>query len=412
MSSDHLFSGPHWFDVDRHQREELKKEVGEIDGDRLLNTSVEDLVKYLAGKYQITVPALVEDEIVVEQHDTQIDVSRDSMRIIHDRSRPFHVKGTEIQVEVPFTGEAEAFRIHPSSYDSMPPRAAVRQGRLYFSVSGTNLEPTAVRAEIDRTLKSIKWYLEKLAGDVLSLNNQLPEVARGVVQRRREKLLGDRTLVASLGFKMKERPGAAKTFVAPEVRRKLHPVMPESKSKPYVPEPTLAPTDYEHVLTVVQNMAHVMELSPSAFVTTGEEALRSHFLVQLNGHYEGNATGETFNFEGKTDILIKSAGRNIFIAECKFWDGPKKLTETLDQLLGYSSWRDTKTAVILFSRNRDFSKVLAAIPPTVQAHPQHKADLPGSTETVFRYRFAHRDDANREMYLTVLAFNVPSPQAQ
>jgi hypothetical protein len=28
-----------------------------------------------------------------------------------------------------------------------------------------------------------------------------------------------------------------------------------------------------------------------------------HFLVQLNGQYEGQATGETFNFEGKTDMI-------------------------------------------------------------------------------------------------------------
>jgi hypothetical protein len=37
-----------------------------------------------------------------------------------------------------------------------------------------------------------------------------------------------------------------------------------------------------------------------------EEDLRQHFLVQLNGQYEGQATGETFNFQGKTDILIRA----------------------------------------------------------------------------------------------------------
>jgi hypothetical protein len=139
-----------------------------------------------------------------------------------------------------------------------------------------------------------------------------------------------------------------------------------------------------------------------------EEALRSHFLVQLNGHYEGQATGETFNYQGKTDILIRSEGRNIFVAECKFWGGPKKLTETIDQLLGYSCWRDTKVAVILFNRNKDFSKVLEAIPAAVKAHPNRKRDLGPISETNFRYVFAHRDDRNREMVLTVLAFDVPS----
>ncbi len=139
-----------------------------------------------------------------------------------------------------------------------------------------------------------------------------------------------------------------------------------------------------------------------------EESLRSHFLVQLNGHYEGGATGETFNYEGKTDILIRVQGKNIFIAECKYWGGPKKLIDTIDQLLSYSSWRDTKVAIIIFNRNKNFSAVLDAIRPTVDAHPNYKKYIRQESETNFRYVFANRDDPNREMILTVLAFDVPS----
>jgi hypothetical protein len=63
-----------------------------------------------------------------------------------------------------------------------------------------------------------------------------------------------------------------------------------------------------------------------------------------NGVFKGQATGETFNFQGKTDILIRVEGKNVFIAECKFWKGEKALLATLDQLLSYLSWRDTKAA--------------------------------------------------------------------
>lgn len=139
-----------------------------------------------------------------------------------------------------------------------------------------------------------------------------------------------------------------------------------------------------------------------------EESIRSHFLVQLNGHYEGQATGETFNYQGKTDILIRSEGKNIFIAECKFWSGPKKLIETIDQLLGYSSWRDTKVAVIVFNRNKDFSKVLESIQETSKQHSNFKRQIAFASETMFRYVFAHRDDPNRELLLTVMAFDVPA----
>ena len=154
-------------------------------------------------------------------------------------------------------------------------------------------------------------------------------------------------------------------------------------------------------------MALVMERSPSAFINMKEEDLRMQFLVPLNGHYEGQATGETFNFEGKTDILIRHEGKNVFIAECKFWTGEKGLTETIDQLLKYVSWRDTKAAIILFNKNKDVSAVLSKIPEVAQDHKCFKRSLGKSSETCFKYIFHQPDDVNREMYLTVMVFNIP-----
>lgn len=407
---DYLFTGPDWHSVDRHQRQQMAEEIEKVDPDRLLNTAVDDLSLYFSEKYKIDVPVLDEENLVVDQREKQIDVSRDQNRYITDRSRPFYITGSEIEVEIPFAGEAEAFKIQPNPYTLSPPRASVRGNLLTFVVVGTNLDAAQVRGEIERTIREVQSYLTNLRANVVGLNGQLLEEARRAIESRRSKLLANRDTVASLGFKMKERQNAPKTYVPPEVRRKISPVMPPASSAPYKPEPSLGQSDYEHILGVMQGMTQVMELSPSAFHDVDEEALRSHFLVQLNGHYQGQATGETFNYEGKTDILIRSEGRNIFVAECKFWSGPKKLAETIDQLLGYSSWRDTKTAVVVFNRNRDFSKVLAAIPDAVRAHPQFKKDLPGSTETIFRYLFSNRDDRNRELYLTVMAFDVPTPR--
>ena len=407
---DYLFTGPDWHSVDRHQRQQMVAEIEKVAPDRLLNTSVDDLALYFSEKYKIDVPVLDEENLVVDQREKQIDVSRDPNRHIRDRSRPFYITGSEIEVEIPFTGEAEAFKIQPNPYTLSPPRACARGNLLTFTIVGTNLQATQVRGEIERTVREVQSYLTNLRANVAGLNGQLQDEARTAIEARRNKLLANRNTVASLGFKMKERQNAPKTYVPPEVRKKISPVMPPASSAPYKPEPAQGQNDYEHILGVMQGMTQVMELSPSAFHDVDEEALRSHFLVQLNGHYQGQATGETFNYEGKTDILIRSEGRNIFIAECKFWSGPKKLAETIDQLLGYSSWRDTKTAVLVFNRNRNFSKVLAAIPDAVRAHPQYKKDLPGATETVFRHLFSNRDDRNRELYLTVMAFDVPTPR--
>ena len=122
----------------------------------------------------------------------------------------------------------------------------------------------------------------------------------------------------------------------------------------------------------------------------------------------GQATGETFNGAGKTDILIRSGDRNIFIAECKFWDGPKSLREAIDQLLGYSTWRDTKTAIFVFNRERQLSHVLEQAPGVLEAHPAYARSVTSYTaETGFRYVLKRPDDPARELIVTILVFEIP-----
>jgi hypothetical protein len=237
------------------------------------------------------------DDIVADQSETEIDVSHEAGRDI--LRRPLNIKGTAIEVTVPFDGDGEVFKIQPTSHTLNPPRGEVRDEALVLRIQGTSLTAEGVRGEIDRTLSQIQEHLTTLRRDAQGLNDQLSSLARSAIERRREKLLRDRNLLGSLGFKMKERAGAPRTYVAPEVRRKLSPIMPKASGAPFKPEPTLSDADYEHILGVVQNMAIVMERSPSAFVSMDEEALRSHFLVQLNGHYEGQATGETFQLPRK-----------------------------------------------------------------------------------------------------------------
>ena len=77
--------------------------------------------------------------------------------------------------------------------------------------------------------------------------------------------------------------------------------------------------------------------------------------------------------------------------------------------MGYLSWRDTKTAVVIFNRNRDFSNVLKSIIETTETHPHKKKGPEKLGETRFRYTFSNPNDTNRELTLTAMAFDVPQP---
>ena len=184
--------------------------------------------------------------------------------------------------------------------------------------------------------------------------------------------------------------------------------MPPASTQAFKPEPTLLENDYNNILSILENMTHVMERSPKAFKDINEEALRMHFLMQLNGQYEENATGETFNYNGKTDILIRMQDKNVFIAECKFWKGKSKYLETIEQILGYSSWRDSKVAILLFNRNKSLSNVIEQVTDATKEHKNYKREIKLDHETQKRFIFSQIGDSNREMLITVMLFDVPT----
>lgn len=385
----------------------MYREIDSIEPNRLLNTSVNDLCDYFEAEYLVEAPQLREDQVTVDQGETQIDVSQDRNRYIRDRSRPFHITGVAVTFFVPFEGDAELFKCRPSSYTTAPPMAEVSKDELRIRYTKTDHDAERLKTEFQREIGEIGRYLGWVQNDVAAFNKTVRQKAETRINHRREKLLKDQGLAAGLGFPMRERPGATKTYVTPEVRRKPKVEMPKASTEPYVQEPVLDLGDYEHILSVVNNMVLVMERSPHAFHDMNEEDLRQHFLVQLNGQYEGQATGETFNYQGKTDILIRVEGKNIFIGECKFWHGPKGFTETMDQVLGYTSWRDTKTALFIFNRQKNLSNIIGQIPGLMENHPNFKCWLDYKAETGFRAVFHHNDDKNREIIMTVLIFDIP-----
>lgn len=407
-SKGYLFASNDLRAMIENQRAALRQEVEQMDANRLLNTAPADLSKYLVEKYSLTAPVLRRDDWSADEHETQIDVRNDQNRWITDRSRPCLIPGQRVTVEVPFDGEAVLFYAQPSSFSSMLPRAEIQGNSIFMKFDLAHDGPQRdVKQEADKILNDIEQYLTWVRSDVNGFMQGLAGEADRAIASRRERILANQGRASSLGIPLKNRADAPKTFVLPDVKRKVVPILPPATSSAYAPEPVLDMETYEHILTVVQNMAHVMERSPSAFKTMGEEDLRQHFLVQLNGQFEGAATGETFNVKGKTDILLRANDRNVFIGECKYWKGPKVYRETIDQLLGYTAWRDTKTAILIFNRGTAMSTVLAGVEAETSGHGNFKRKIDWKHESGCRYVLHHPNDANREFLLTVLVFDVP-----
>lgn len=165
---------------------------------------------------------------------------------------------------------------------------------------------------------------------------------------------------------------------------------------------------YTDVLSTLSAYGRDLETKPRVYIGQDEEGLRDHFLTVLGSRYERTtATGETFNRQGKTDILLKDdQGHNLFIAECKWWKGPVVFHSTISQLFdNYVTWRDTKLAVLFFVDNKDFSNVLSQIKSEAEQHPYYLSFLTQKDDTSFSFIFRQKDDAAHEVKLEIMLFH-------
>ena len=274
------------------------------------------------------------------------------------------------------------------------------------SFADDSANPEQLKAEIQRTIESLSSAVTNLARDVAGHNAEAPRLVRAALERKRNKATAAVGAVAALGIPIKAK-GSPSTFVAPAIRRATPVSRPRVSVETFSPEPVLELKEFEHILGVLRSMALVIERSPSSFASLDEEAIRTHFLLQLNGHYEGAATGETFNSSGKTDILIRVDNRNVFIAECKFWRGPKSFSEAVDQLLGYLTWRDSKCALLIFNQTKDSTTIRQKMHEIMASRPEHRKTISYEEAGDGRYIFVKDSEPGREIQIHTMLFDIP-----
>lgn len=388
-------------------RENIQREISSYPSEKMLNTATNDLAEYLINKYSVdSIPVLNEEPVMLQPREAKVRNSYYS----NPNFDYEYFNGTALDFEVACSGDTKFFRYQPSSWSTCYPHINIGNGKIGFSLYllKNEFENTdAIRNEVSRTISSVKKVLDTLQEDATRFNQGLKNVIPTWIENRKNDLLAKQNLVANLGFPLKPKLGS-QSYVVSVKKKKIELTPPKASSSQYKPEPCLSESAYEEILKTLDLMSETMEKSPSAFKGMDEESIRTHFLVDLNGMFEGSASGETFNKNGKTDILISVDGKNIFIGECKFWKGEKHFLETIDQILGYLTWRDTKACILVFNRKKGLSDVLKKIKEAVPKHLNYKRTLGERSETDFRYVFANNEDRNREIYLSVKVYDIPT----
>jgi len=393
----------------RNLIEKVTHEIDSLDNDYVLKASATELEDYYVNKVLIEPLELDSENFYIEnQAGIKKDVSHDFDRMSF-RGERIVVQGTQLDIAIPFGGDPMLWRVRPSTFTmSGYPEINIGNGTISFSITfaDDSVDPERLKQQIDSNVKSLAGAVLNLKRDVENHNKSAPDQIKAALERKRIKAQSATSAVADLGIPFKRRDNPP-TFTVPTTRRATPTSRPKVPTESYKPEPVLDISEYEHILEIIKSMGLVIERSPSSFATLDEEAIRTHFLLQLNGHYEGSATGETFNAVGKTDILIRVDNRNIFIAECKFWRGPKGFSEAIDQLLSYLSWRDSKCALLIFNKNKDSSTVREKMHEIMESREEHRRTLFHKESDDSRYTFIKKDDPGREIIVTTQLFDIP-----
>jgi hypothetical protein len=241
---------------------------------------------------------------------------------------------------------------------------------------------------------------------VQSALRQLPSVAKVNITRSESmySLPENLTIYPKVVFSVEE--------MKSEVEAELERIFSGGTNDPVfidVTIPALGDPAYFEILDRIIQLGINLERYPDVTKSLNEEGIRNYFLPHLNSISKSHsATGETFNKKGRTDILIQdNKGYNVFIAECKLWNGQTYLHNAIDQLLERNvSWRDEKTALLVFNKDiSGFSDVIKKGMEAVKNHPNCLCMIKKRKETSFSFLFRQVEDPEKKIKLELVLFN-------
>src|SRR5260370_20240822 len=132
-----------------NQIKKAREEIDSCEEDYLLNVSENDFVEHLVSKFTVNCPQLGEP-FMLEPREVDVDVGRDPMR---GGWPPRPVRGSRVEIHVPFAGDADLFRFRPSTFTTSAPLASIGQDHIAFVYSSPGpLDPQRVRRYYEQEL--------------------------------------------------------------------------------------------------------------------------------------------------------------------------------------------------------------------------------------------------------------------
>lgn len=385
-------------------KQEVSKRIQSLKDDYVLNVSEIEYVNYLTEEMRIECPEVQFENCSVETR--RVLMPNEYLPMFIKFSCHEDLERTVYRLCIPLSGDKEVLRYLPSQF------LLSGSGHFCFDHNEIYVDIPDVNGNGENAAREIKTYkddLIKMIGflktDIERINKSICLYISQVFKARKEKVLKEQKIIADLGIPIKSKTSTSKTYSVPTVTRRIkEPLAINSQiAKPLVP--TMAETVYQEILKVINTTGKSIERYPKTIENQDEETIREHFLTQLSSSFTSfSSTGESFNHKGKTDIMIKHGNDVLFVAECKIWKGAKMLNEAINQLLGYLTWRDSKTALLIFNKDTAIQTVIQSIQESIPNHSNFVKQIGQRDKGWYDYSF-HLTDLSDEIKMAVMVFD-------
>lgn len=364
----------------------MKDEISGLSSEELQSNSTDSLALIFAAKHT---PSQIEIQEPVKEDGGEVekDVS-DLQDIPTFGNGPTYLTYHRLKVKLQFNVDKELFLHRPGRYDFSPPLYdELNRGEVvyYIDYRTENREPEEIKeeieGEIEQWLEKVEKYVDNLNNDIESMQEKFRNEARKAIERRRDNVETKQQVMDELGVDTGS--SGNQGYVVPEKKRDIQIEASDSDSASEIlPEQT-----YIEILDIIDDLGLNIERSAERVRDLDEESLRDIFLAGINSHYAGLATGETFNRNGKTDILLRYDNKNLFVAEYKFWKGQSQYKDAINQLLDNLTVRDTQASLLVFSKNLGYSQMQERVREATKDHEKYEAQLSEFADhDVFRFQ--------------------------
>lgn len=331
------------------------------------------------------------------------------------------VKGKFITVYAPISGDhsilhyslgeqaLEMFNYHDNNYEDIEIIKDYSQNlyviKFKIFISDSELKNKSqddakklVESKIDNYLQTTKLKLDRLNSFINAYNKELPFFIEKCIKTKIDDDSSLEFLSNAIGVEIHSKnPAQSEGHKIELLPKKEDLLLPDRKKYDGY---YLDKNNYSAIISTIRNHISATENNPKAILKINdEELIRDTILWALNANYFV-ATGETFRNNGKTDILISFKDKSVFVAECKIWKGSQYFIDGINQLLGYTTWRDSKMSIIVFNlQNKDFARVCLEAKKCLTEHKLFKRMVSDKEQNYFECEY--NDPNNQESTITI-----------